>query len=691
MMKKQNVIAILLVVVTLVGCGIAKNETGVDNNTTDEIVLNTNEISEPEADIDSNTEEDLGLELNADIKPASQYTAEANNQVYALLDFDDKQEFDNATKGLIAAPDKLEIHDADGKLVWSQAAYEFLENDAPETANPSLWRNAQLNHIDGLFEVTDGIYQVRGYDMTNITFIKGNSGWIVADPLMSVECSKAAYELVKEQLGDYPIKAIIYSHSHVDHFGGVKGVINEEDVLSGDIQVIAPEGFEKHAVNENVYAGNAMGRRASYQYGTLLDAGETGSLSIGIGMGQSKGVTSYISPTVEIQKTGEKMTIDGVEIEFQLTPGTEAPVEMNFWIADKNALWVAENCTGTMHNLYTLRGAQVRDGNAWAEYIMETVSLYGDKADVVFQSHNWPHWENDVIKEYLINTAAAYKYINDQTLLYINEGYTETEIANMIRLPEELEKVWYTRQYYGTVAHNSKAVYEKYMGWYDANPVHLAELTPSDYAKKMVSYLGDKDEVMKMAKKDFDNGEYQWVAQITNILIYDDPNNLEARYLCADALEQLGYQAESGPWRNVYLCAADELRNGTNTDPATRSSGVGDAISHMTPDMVFDYLGILVDTTKVQDLTFTANVVLPSGDYVLRVVNGILLYQVDAQADDADVTWTTNLAGLLSIVQKNSDAVATLIVQDGDESYLEKLMDAVTVMTDYRYFNIVEP
>lgn len=675
----------------MVGCASAQSETGVDANITNEGASETNETSESITQPDTNTADDIELELNNETKPASSYTAEANKQVYAMLDFDDKQEFDNATRGLIASPDSLEIRDADGNVVWSQAAYAFLENEAPDTANPSLWRNAQLNHINGLFEVTDGIYQVRGYDMTNITFIKGNSGWIVADPLMSVECSKAAYELVKENLGDYPIKAVIYSHSHVDHFGGVKGIVNEEDVLSGDIQVIAPEGFEAHAVSENVYAGNAMGRRASYQYGTLLEAGEEGSLSIGIGMGQSTGVTSYISPTVEICKTGEKMNIDGVQIEFQLTPGTEAPVEMNFWIGDKNALWVAENCTGTMHNLYTLRGAQVRDGNAWAEYIMETVSLYGEKADVVFQSHNWPHWGNDVIKDYLVNTAAAYKYINDQTLLYINEGYTETEIANMIKLPADLEKIWYTRQYYGTVAHNSKAVYEKYMGWYDGNPVHLAELTPSDYAKKMVSYLGDTDEVLKMAKRDFDNGEYQWVAQITNILVYDDPSNVEARYLCADALEQLGYQAESGPWRNVYLCAASELRNGTNTDPTTRSKGVGDAISHMTPEMVFDYLGILVDSTKVPDLTFTANVVLPSGKYVLRVVNGILLYQVDAQSADADVIWNTNLLGLLSIVQKNSDAVATLIKQDGDEKCLEKLIDAVTVMTDYRFFNIIEP
>ena len=431
-------------------------------------------------------------ELTAESKPATQYTIDANQEVYALLDFEDTEEFENATKGLIASPDTLDIYDENGKLVWSQTAYAFLDQDAPDTANPSLWRDTQLNHIYGLFEVTDGIYQVR-------------------------------------------------------------------------------------------------------------------------------------------------------------------------------------------------------DGNAWAEYIMESLALYGDKADVVFQSHNWPHWGKDIIQEYMTNTAAVYKFINDQTLLYINEGYTETEIANMIQLPEELEKVWYTRQYYGTVSHNSKAVYEKYMGWYDGNPVHLAELTPSDYAQKLVEYFGDTDAVLEKAKEDFAKGEYQWVAQITNTLVFADPENMDARYLCADALEQLGYQAESGPWRSAYLCAAQELRNGTNTDDATRSSGNGDVFLHMTPDMILDYLGILVDTTKVPDLTFTANLILPEGNYVLRVKNGVLLYQKDTQDADADVTWTTKRAGLLSIIQKNAENVAALIQQEGDETCLTRLMDAVTVTSEYKYFNIIEP
>lgn len=518
-----------------------------------------------------------GTPLDASAKEATKTTQDKNKEVYALLDFSDEQEKSFAEKGLIAAPESLELKDEKGKVVWSQKAYSFVENaDAPATVNPSLWRNTQLNHLYGLFEVADGIYQVRGYDMTNITFIKGDTGWIVFDPLMSTECSAAAMQLVNENLGERPVTAVVMSHPHVDHYGGIKGIISEEEVASRSIPIIVPEGFEEHAVSENVYAGNAMGRRAGYQYGTILDDSATGSMSIGIGMGQSTGTISYISPNDTIKQTGETRTVDGVTMEFQLTPGTEAPVEMNTWFADKKALWIAENCTGTLHNLYTLRGAQIRDGNAWAEYIMEAMTRYGKDAEVVFQSHNWPHWGNDVINRYLENTAAMYKFINDQTLMYINQGYTSDEISNMITLPESLEKNWYTRQYYGTVAHNAKAVYQKYMGWYDANPVNLNPLTPSDSAKKYVEYMGDTGEVLKKARADFDKGEYQWVAEITNVLVFADPDNQEARYLCADALEQLGYQAESGTWRNAYLSGAKELREGTITDTALKANSSAD-------------------------------------------------------------------------------------------------------------------
>lgn len=623
-------------------------------------------------------------------KAATQFTADANAQVYALLDFEDKSEFENATRGLIASPETLEIRNDEGKLIWSQKAYDFLDGDAPSTANPSLWRNTQLNHIYGLFEVCEGIYQVRGYDLSNITFIKGDTGWIVFDPLMSTECAKAALELVNENLGFLPIKAVVYSHSHVDHFGGVLGIVTPEQVQAEGIAIIAPEHFEEHAVSENVYAGTAMARRASYQYGSLLEKGAQGALALGIGMSQSKGTVEFLSPNTDITHTGQELEIDGVKMVFQLTPGTEAPAEMNTWFPQKQALWLAENCTGTLHNLYTLRGAQVRDGNAWAEYIMESLALYGQQAQVVFQSHNWPHWGNENIQEYMTNTAAVYKFINDQTLLYINQGYTEAEVANMIRLPEAMEKVWYTRQYYGTVSHNAKAVYAKYMGWYDANPVHLLELTPTEEAKKLVQYLGDTNRVLEMAKQDYDNGEYQWVAQITNTLVFADPENLAARYLCADALEQLGYQAESGTWRCAYLCAAQELRQGTNTDPASRAASVN-IVSKMTPAMIFEYMGIRLDTMAVPDLSFVAVANLPEGSYTVRVHNGVLLYQAGITCDNPDVVWNTNTAGLSAIAANKPAGIEKLVQQEGDTSLTTRLAEAMVELSQYKFFHIVEP
>ncbi len=632
------------------------------------------------------------LDLNTDTKEASSFTAEANEQVYALLDFEDERELENAQRGLIAAPESLEVKDQDGNVVWSQAAYEFLEDQkAPDTANPSLWRNTQLNHICGLFEVTDGIYQVRGYDMSNITFIKGDTGWIVYDPLMTVECAQAAYELVKENLGDYPIKAVLYSHSHVDHYGGVCGIVSEEEVAANEILIIAPEGFEEHAVSENVYAGAAMSRRASFQYGTLLEAGETGGLCIGIGMGQSHGTTSYISPNTIITTTGETLVIDGVIMEFQLTPGTEAPAEMNTWFPQKNALWMAENCTGTLHNLYTLRGAEVRDGQAWANFLMETLKLYGSKVEVVFQSHNWPHWDNENIVDYILNTAAVYKFINDQTLLYLNEGYTSTEIANMIQLPDDLARNWYTRQYYGTVAHNAKAVYQKYMGWYDANPIHLGEMEPTARAKKFVEYLGDVDAVLAKAKEDFDKGEYQWVAELTNMLVFADPENTDARLLCADSLEQLAYQAESGTWRNAYLCAAQELRFGLNTDTMTRAKSSNGLMMKMTPKMIMQYLGIYTDSNKIQDLNFTANIVLPEASYVLVVRNGVVLYEEGSLHDAADTVWRTDRMGLFGIAQNNRQLIDERVTQEGDTTLLDKLMEANMVAEMDPFFAIAEP
>ena len=630
-------------------------------------------------------------DLSDTSKEASATTKEANGQVYAALDVKDQQEKEFAEKGLIAAPENLELKDETGKVIWSQKAYNFVENkEAPDTVNPSLWRNTQNNHLYGLFKVTDGIYQVRGYDMTNITFIEGKTGWIVFDPLMSTECSKAAMQLVDKELGRKPIKGIVMSHPHVDHYGGIKGIVSAEEVKRDKIPIIVPQGFEEHAVSENVYAGNAMGRRAGYQYGTILDKGPKGSMAMGIGLGQSTGTVSYISPSDEIKKTGETRTVDGVVMEFQMTPGTEAPAEMNTWFADKKALWMAENCTGTLHNLYTLRGAQVRDGNAWAEYIMEALSRYGKEAEVVFQSHNWPHWGNKVIGQYMENTAAMYKFINDQTLTYINQGYNSDEIAHMIKLPENLEKNWYTRQYYGTVAHNARAVYQRYMGWYDANPVNLNKLPVSESAKKYVEYMGDTGEILKKAQKDFDKGEYQWVAEITNVLVFADPENKEARYLCADALEQLAYQAESGTWRNAYLSGAKELRQGTTSDKNLKATGSADLKKSMTPEMMLDYIGILLDSNAAQDLNLTINLdFTDESKYLLTVKSGVVLYQKNTGSKNADATLTMPKAGMAAFLGKDEAAQKKAIKITGDQDVIKKLTEH---MVEFEYFfNIVEP
>ncbi len=648
------------------------------------------------------------LELNTDSKGATETTVKINSEVYSLLDFDDKTEWEFANKGLIDAPEKLEIKDSEGNVVWSQEAYAFLEDydKAPDTVNPSLWENSKNNHAYGLFEVTDGIYQVRGYDMANLTLIESDNGWIVFDPLMSVECTKAAMELAEKNLGKRDIKAVIISHSHVDHFGGIGGVISAEEVAdvnlslseqlaSGKIPVIVPEGFEAHAVSENIYAGVAMQRRAAYQYGVYLAPSIKSTLAMGIGMGQSTGTLSYISPSYEIKETGESYVIDGVKLEFQMTPGTEAPAEMNTWLPDKKALWVAENCTGTLHNLYTLRGAQIRDGSAWAKYICETIALYGAEAEVTFQSHNWPHWGNEVLNEYLENTAAVYQYINDKTLEYINQGYTSDEISNMIELPKEHAKNWYTRQYYGTVAHNSKAVYQKYMGWYDANPVNLNPLTPSESAKKWVEYLGDTDRVLEMAKADYDKGEYQWVAEITNVIVYAEPDNTAARLLCADALEQLGYQAESGTWRNAYLTAAYELRGLREPDgEITIQSGV--ILANISADNIFDYIGIALDKEAMADKDITVNVVLTdlNRQYMLKFKNGVLLKYEGTLSDEADVTIKTVRKALLLMMSGSFDQFSEKAVIEGDKEQLKLIMsnlNRLSIENADRFFNIIEP
>lgn len=634
--------------------------------------------------------------------PATESTAQLNAAWYDMLDFDDTSEKENALRGLIEAPESLVILDDAGKEVWNVADYAFVNEleTVPDTVNPSLFRNTLYNSYAGLFEVCDGIYQVRGYDMANATFIRTDSGWIVFDVLMCREDMAAARALMEKHFGELDIRAVLYSHSHIDHYGGIFGLLSQEDaadaslpieeqLASGKTVILAPEGFLEHAVSENVYAGAAMGRRAQYQYGSLLEIGDTGRLAMGIGLGQSVGSTGLLAPSYEI-RTDETLTIDGLEIQFQLTPGTEAPAEMNAFFPKYRALWLAENCTGTMHNLYTLRGAQVRDAAAWAAYILAAEQRFGDETDVVFQSHNWPHWGTGTIKTYMEDTAAVYQFIHDQTLHYINLGYTGTEISRTLELPEKLNRVWYMRQYYGTLSHNIKAVYQKYMGWYDANPVSLNPLTPVDTAKKWVEYLGDTDRVLELAREDYEKGEYQWVAQVTKELVYADPANQAARELCADALEQLGYQSESGTWRNAYLTGAMELRQGNRSEFAGKASGGLAVRQTMTTDMILDYIGISTDSAAAKDDDLTMNLcITDTGEqFFLKRTSGVLLVYPGSAGEGADSTLSCTRLQLLGLMMGSKDAIAA-VRADGDSTAPVRLVKYMTPFS--QTFNIVEP
>ncbi len=642
--------------------------------------------------------------LTAEVKPATEYTKKINADVTGKLDFNDESEKEFAERGFIRAPETLEISNEKGAAVWSQEIYDFVRGaNPPDSANPSLWRNTQLNALYGLYEVTDGIYQVRGYDVANVTFVKGDKGWIVFDCGTGIETAAASLELFEEEFGDAHISAVVISHAHIDHYGGVGGIVSKENLADPDLELteqiasgktllIVPEGFETAAMEENVLAGNAMKRRSNFQYGSLIPKSENGALSVGIGLTVCAGTTSYYTPTYEVKEDIEEITVDGVKMVFQLTPGTESPAEMNTYLPDYKALWMAENCTATMHNIYTLRGAEIRDAGAWGDYIMKAKALFGGEAEVVFQSHNWPHWGNDIVNEYLLNTAAVYRYIHSQTLQYINEGYTSAEIADMISLPADLEKVWYTRQYYGTLEHNAKAVYQKYMGWYDANPVHLAELAPSEYARKLVEYLGDTDKALEMAKADFEKGEYQWVAEITNAIVYAQPDNTQARYLCADALEQLGYQSESGAWRNAYLTGAYELRNGTGGYAETTVGGTGASALAMSTETMLDYLSMCLDSKKLEDKNLVINLEVTDDKekYLLRIHSGVLLYSKEEWSDDPDAVLKLKRAGIVGIAQNNKALMdKTVESAEGKEDILKIFAENRAQFEPY--FNIIEP
>lgn len=527
-------------------------------------------------------------------KPASVATTAANAEVGQQLPFEDRTDFELARRGRLATTSRRQITSAGGGVTWDLDSWEFLNGDAPDSVNPSLWRQSQLCAIDGLFEVVDGIYQVRGFDLSNITFVRGRSGWIVVDPLTSAETARAAFDLVTDELGERPVVAVIYTHSHVDHFAGVRGIVSDDDVASGRVRVIAPAGFLEAAISENVIAGNVMTRRASYMYGVLLARGPHGLVGSGLGQTTPLGTFGLIAPTELVAETGTELVVDGVRIEFQITPGTEAPAEMNFLFPDHRALCMAENCTAVFHNVYTPRGAQIRDALAWSTYLNESLEHYAGRADVSFASHHWPRWGSDAMCAHLSSQRDLYRYLHDQTMRLANHGLTSLEIAEELTLPASLGDEFFNRDYYGTLSHNVKAVYQRYLGFFDGNPANLHPLPPAAAGAKYVEFMGGANELLARARASFDAGEYRWVAQVVNHLVFAEPDNMAARALQADALEQLGYQSESGPWRSFYLTGAQELRNGP-PPIVIKSAEKPDVMAAMTVEMLLQFLGVHVN------------------------------------------------------------------------------------------------
>ncbi len=595
------------------------------------------------------------MTMATDPKPASPATAAANRRVAEQLDFTDTADFERVNRGMLARLDPPVIRGQGGSVVWDLASFEFIEGDAPPSVNPSLWRQAKLNLAHGLFEVVPGIYQVRGYDISNITFIRSDGGWIVVDPLTVAETARAARGLVDEQFGELPIVAVIYTHSHGDHYGGIRGIVNDDEVASGEVCIIAPEGFLEAAVSENVTAGPAMNRRGLYMFGVLLPTGPLGQVDAGLGKTiPVLGERGLIAPTQVVSESGTVLTVDGVPIEFQLTPGTEAPAEMNFYFPSYRALCLAENCNATLHNVYTPRGAQIRDALGWSSYVDEAMELFLERSDVAFASHHWPRWGHDDITRHMGGQRDIYRYLHDETMRLANHGHTPIEIAEMIEVPNAITDEWFNRDYYGTVNHNVKAVYQRYLGWFDGNPAHLHELPPTDAATRFVSYMGGADAVLARARDDFERGEYRWVAQVVNHLVFADPANQAARDLQADALEQLGYQAESGPWRAFYLTGAQELRNGSPHLPGLRGSVSVDVMRAMTPAMVLDDCAVKLNgpLAAQHPCSFTVEFTDRGEGHQVIVSNGVLRHRPSLERSATTVSATVE-----TVIRLTSDLV----------------------------------
>jgi len=628
-------------------------------------------------------------------KPATDATKKANAAILHELPFGNKQDFEDAQRGFIAPlPDRGIVKNSKGEVVYDASQFELpLDKPAPDTVNPSFWRVSQLNGINGLFKVIDGIYQVRGADLSVITFIEGKEGVIVVDPLVSAETARMALKLYQSHRPGKPVKAIIHTHSHVDHFGGVRGVTTREDVKSGKVKIIAPQGFTEEAVSENVMAGNAMSRRASYMYGNVVEKGVTGTLGTGLGPSTSSGELTLLEPTDTISRTGQTMTIDGLEFEFLMAPGSEAPSEMMFFIPQLNAFCPAEDCTHTLHNFYTLRGAKTRDSRKWVEYLDQALDMWGDKAEVMFAPHHWPTWGNARIVEAVEKYRDAFKYIHDQALHLANQGYTMLEIGERLKLPPELASNWATRGYYGSVNHNAKAVYNFYLGFFSGNPADLWPLPPADSAVRYVEFMGGADAVITKAQQAYDAGEYRWVAEVLKQVVYADSKNQKARNLQADAFEQLGYQTENGPWRNFYLAGAKELRDGV-IKMATPDTASPDIVRTMTLGQLFDYLAVRLNGERAagKEITINFRFTDTKEDYALRLKNAVLNYHKKL-ADKPDAAFMLTRANLNDIVLGQSSA-SDLIKQGKitSEGNTEKMTELLGLLDRFDFwFNIITP
>lgn len=610
-------------------------------------------------------------------KEATSFTIDNNNVIAQYLPFENTQDFTNAQRGFITNSD-------------DNMSFSFISNqNAPDTVNPSLWRQAQLNNISGLFEVTPGIYQVRGFDLANITFIRGNTGWIIVDPLTTMESAQKALSLFRKIKGNDPITGVIFTHSHVDHFGGIKGIVSQTDINNG-VPIVAPEGFFEESVSENLLAGNAMSRRASYMYGNLLGKDEKGTVDAGLGKAIAMGIPSVIRPTKIISNDGQKCTIDGIEFEFLMAQGTEAPAEFMFYIPKYKAASSAEVVSHTLHNLSTLRGAKTRDSLLWTEAIQKSQQFLANRTDILFGAHLWPTWEQENINDFLVKHGDLYKFIHDQTLRMANMGYTPLEIAEEIILPDSLAKEFYNRGYYGTVNHNVKAVYDFYFGaWWDGNPSNLYKLPPVESAKRYVEFMGGENNVIRMAQKSFRNGEYRWVVEVLNHVIFANPKNQIAKNLSADAMEQLGYQSESAVWRAYLLSGSFELRNGVQDLPTPKASSP-DMLTAISVEDFLDYLAVRLNANKVNGVYVSMNLSIDQEKYHVILENSVLKYTkgIVPQADfSMSMSRETFNELLLTKITLKDSIGSTIIVSDR-----EKLITFMSLFDEFEFwFNIVTP